>query len=190
MTVWEGLNPPYRTLVADPPWETKVPRARGKVGMADGRSEAHYSTMDLDSICALPVEALAESNAHLYLWVMASGLGDGLAVLDAWGFTFKTTLTWIKDGALGLGAYFRTQTEHVLFAVRGSLPTLDAAKSQRSYFIAPKLGHSVKPPAFGDLVESCSPGPYVELFARQPRLGWDAWGRGVENIPLTTEAPQ
>ncbi len=180
MTTFEGLSPPYATIVADPPWPTNNPKARAQVGMADGKPEAHYSTMTVDDICEMPVAELVAHDAHLYLWVVASGLAEGLRVAEAWGFTFKTTLTWCKQGTLGLGAYFRIQTEHVLFCVKGSLPTLDGARGQRTFFLAPKLGHSRKPPAFGDIVESCSPGPYVELFARQPRLGWDAWGYGYE----------
>lgn len=177
---WDGLNPPYSTIVADPPWPTNNPAARGMQGMADGRAEAHYSAMTIEDITSLPVAELASADAHLYLWVTAAGLHDGLHVMAAWGFIHKTTLTWCKEGCLGLGAYFRTQTEHILFGVRGSMKTEDPAKSQRTYFMAPKLGHSRKPPASYDLIERCSPGPYCELFARQPRLGWDHWGYGHE----------
>jgi N6-adenosine-specific RNA methylase IME4 len=182
--MFEELTPPYNTIVADPPWPTNNPKARGQVGMADAKPAAHYSTMSIDDICAMPVADLAAKNAHLYLWATSSGLDAGLAVAEAWGFTYKTTLTWCKDGTLGLGAYFRTQTEHVLFCVRGSLPTLDPAKGQRTYFHAPKIGHSRKPPAFGDIVEACSPGPFVELFCREPRMGWDTWGFGFETRTL------
>jgi N6-adenosine-specific RNA methylase IME4 len=179
---FSDLNPPYRTIVADPPWPTNNPGARGQVGMADGKPESHYSILSVGDICALPVLDLAAPNAHLYLWCTASGLGDGLRVMESWGFTYKTALTWCKQGHLGLGAYFRTQTEHILFGVRGSLRTLDPARGQRTFFLAPKGGHSVKPGAASDLIEACSPGPYVELFARQPRLGWDAWGYGHEGV--------
>lgn len=177
-----GLSPPYSTIVSDPPWQdigapltgaTRVGREKRDRSIA-----AQYSTLSTDDIAGLPVSDLAADNAHLYLWVTNFVLRDGFAVLDAWGFTYKTLLTWCKDGHLGMGRYFRTQTEQVLFGVRGSLPTLDRA--QRTYFHAPKRGHSVKPHEFGDLVERCSPGPYVELFARQPRLGWDSWGYGYE----------
>ncbi len=179
MTVFAELNPPYRTIVADPPWGTRGSgRAFGLQGMADIRPESHYSTMSLADICALPVPDLAERDAHLYLWSVCSGLDEGLAVMEAWGFTYKTVLTWVKHGTLGLGAYFRTQTEHVLFGVRGSLPT--TATDQRNFFEAAKRGHSRKPGVFGDIVERSSPGPYVELFCREPRFGWDSWGKGYE----------
>ena len=173
------LSPPYSTIVADPPWQSKGSgRAFGTRGMAVVQPEAHYSTMDTAGICSLPVTDLAATNAHLYVWVTCSGLADGLAVMSAWGFSYKTCLTWVKEGTLGLGAYFRTMTEHVLFGTRGSLPT--TCTDQRNYFTAAKSGHSRKPASFGDLVERSSPGPYVELFARAPRLGWDSWGKGYE----------
>lgn len=145
----------------------------------DRRPESYYSTLTLDEIAALPVSDIAARNAHLYLWVTCSGFADGFDVMASWGFTFKTVLTWVKKGHLGLGAYFRTNTEHVLFGVRGSLPTL--APDQRNHFEAPKIGHSRKPPAFGDIVERSSPGPYVELFCRESRFGWDSWGLGYES---------
>lgn len=182
--MFEELDPPYTTIVADPPWAdigrpltgvTRVSRQK-----RDRSIGAQYSTMTTEDICAMPVGDIAAEDAHLYLWVTNLGIRDGLDVLAAWGFDFKTVLTWCKEGHLGMGRYFRNQTEHVLFGVKGSLRTLD--RSQITYFAAPKRGHSVKPPAFGDLVERCSPGPYVELFARQPRLGWDSWGHGVEGV--------
>lgn len=189
---FEGLNPPYRTIVADPPWSSNNDgSAFGAKGMArvarytiPSQPESRYSTLPTADICALPVSDLAAKNAHLYLWVTCSGLDAGLAVMETWGFTYKTTLTWIKRapghlGSLGLGAYFRTQTEHVLFGVRGSLATM--VKDQRNFFEAARGRHSQKPAAFADIVERCSPGPYVELFARSPRLGWDAWGKGYES---------
>ena len=176
------LTPPYSTIVADPPWRDIGGRLTGvtRVGRQkrDRSIAAQYSTMTTEDICALPVAGLAADDAHLYLWATNLGIREGFAVMDAWGFTYKALLTWVKQGHLGMGRYFRTQTEQVLFGVRGSLRTED--RSQVTHFAAPKRGHSVKPAAFGDLVERCSPGPYVELFARQPRLGWDSWGFGYE----------
>lgn len=186
MTIFAELTPPYATIVADPPWPhkgsgnevaAKAPTRVGRV-VKDHRPQAKYSTLSLADMCALPVEGLAARNAHLYLWVTNSGLADGLAVMEAWGFCYKTAITWVKQGHLGLGAYFRTQTEHVLFGIRGSLPTL--ATDQRNVFEAYKQGHSVKPEAFMDIVERSSPPPYVELFCRRPRMGWDSWGKGYE----------
>lgn len=183
VTLFKQLTPPYSTIVVDPPWAdrhnmtgvTRVGREK-----RDRRIDGHYSTLTVEEIAALPVGSLADENAHLYLWTTNLDLRDAFRIVDAWGFTYKALLTWVKEGHLGMGAYFRNQTEHVLFAVRGKLPTLDGGRSQRTYFTAPKGGHSVKPGLFGDIVEACSPGPYVELFARQPRMGWDAWGYGVE----------
>lgn len=180
--VFAELDPPYSTIVADPPWTDIGGRLTGvtRVGRQkrDRSIAAQYSTLSVDVICEMPVGDIAADDAHLYLWTTNLGMRDGFAVMEAWGFTHKTVLTWCKTGHLGLGRYFRNQTEHVLFGVRGSLPTLD--RSQVTYFTAAKAGHSVKPAAFGDLVERCSPGPYVELFARAPRLGWDSWGKGFE----------
>lgn len=181
--IWEELNPPYRTIVADPPWPdahkltgvTRVGRVKKERGI-----EAHYSTLTIEDICDLPVVDLAEpEGSHLYLWTTNLHLREAFTVMERWGFGYRSTLTWVKTGHLGLGTYFRTQTEHVLFGVKGSLPTL--SRTQVTYFTAAKSGHSVKPAAFGDLVEACSPGPRVELFARSPRLGWDSWGHGYEN---------
>lgn len=180
--VFAELSPPYSTIVADPPWADIGSRLTGvtRVGreVRDRSIGGQYSTLGTAAICALPVSTLAADDAHLYLWVTNIHLRTGFEVMDAWGFTYKNILTWCKTGHLGLGRWFRTQTEHVLFGTRGSLPTND--RTQTTYFTAAKRGHSVKPPAFGDLVERCSPGPYLELFARAPRLGWDSWGKGYE----------
>ena len=182
MSVWEGLTPPYSTIVADPPWADIGKRLTGvtRVGreVRDRSIAGQYGTLDTEAICSMPVQDLHDGDAHLYLWATNLGLPDAFAVMASWGFSYKTCLTWCKQGHLGLGRYFRNQTEHVLFGVAGSMGTQD--RGQITHFTAQKKGHSVKPAAFGDLVERCSPGPYVELFARQPRLGWDHWGHGYE----------
>ena len=176
------LSTPYSTIVADPPWHRRTGPEQGvtRVGrqVRDRSATAQYATLTNAEIRALPVCSVAAQDAHLYLWAPNLLLRDAFDVMEAWGFTYKTILTWCKTGHLGLGRHFRNQTEHVLFGVRGSLQTLD--RGQVTYFTAAKGGHSVKPAAFGDLVERCSPGPYVELFARAPRLGWDSWGHGYE----------
>ena len=137
---------------------------------------AHYGTMTLDEICALPVEAMAADDAHLYVWVTNPLLPWGFDVVKAWGFDYVTTLTWEKQGTLGMGFSFRNQTEHVLFATRGKL-AIPPEKRERNIFTAPKGRHSEKPDCFYDMVERVSPGPRVELFARRARLsGWDYWG--------------
>lgn len=182
--LWTGLNPPYRTIVADPPWRYRTDRVShiSTANRPDTSPDPNkrYGTMADEDIAALPVGALAAEDAHLYCWATVPKLEEAFAIVRAWGFTYKTLLTWRKQGTLGMGVYYRVDTEHVLFCVRGSLP-IPAEKRARNWFEAPKRGHSIKPPAFGDIVEQVSPGPYVELFARAPRLGWDSWGRGFES---------
>ena len=189
MSLWGDLTPPYKTIVADPPWEYQT---KGGITTRTSHNtacaEGHYATMTNNEIAALPVADIADQNAHLYMWVTNPRLyGDRRRnelspdeIMTAWGFRYITLLTWIKKpGALGMGFYFRGETEHVLFGVRGKLG-IPTDKREVNWFKAGKKGHSVKPGAFGDLVERVSPGPYVELFARQPRLGWDSWGLGHE----------
>lgn len=184
--VWEGLTPPYRTIVADPPWSYRQTRFVSRTGHHNKAAEDKYSTLTNSEIAGLSIGELADSDAHLYLWVtnprLFGGHGDDLGPIDMirdWGFTYVTMLTWLKTGTLGMGFYFRGDTEHVIFATRGKAP-IPADKRERNWFQAPKRGHSVKPPEFFDLVERVSPPPYVELFARSPRLGWDSWGYGWE----------
>lgn len=173
-TAREGDSPlpagVYRTIVADPPWQygNKATRAA---------AEDHYPTMSITELCDLPVEEWAHDEAHLYLWATNGFLREAFDVLDAWGFTYKTTLTWVKP-QLGLGNYFRSSTEHVLFGVRGGMKTLNS--NQINWFEAKRGRHSQKPGLFFDLVEKCSPGPYLEMFARSRRLGdWHSWGNEV-----------
>lgn len=181
---WDGLTPPYRTIVADPPWRYQKDTS---MGTKSGAAEGIYSTLSMAEIAALPVGDLAEDDAHVYMWVTVPRLfGDrddrtlaAADVLTAWGFEFKTMLTWVKPGAGGMGWYFRGQTEHVLFGVRGKLPIPPEVR-EPNVFTASREGHSAKPRSFLDLVERVSPAPRVELFARQPRLGWDSWGYGYE----------
>jgi len=135
---------------------------------------SQYATMTLAEICALPVGGIAADESHLYLWVTNGFLHDGFHVMDSWGFTYKACLTWVKTGNLGLGYWFRNQTEHMLFGVRGKLPV--NARNIRTVFEAAKSGHSVKPEAAFALIERASPGPRLELFARARRDGWDVWG--------------
>ena len=188
---WEGLNPPYRTIVADPPWRYRTDRVSHMSTANKERTSPdpnkRYSGLSDDEIGSLPVADLADAAAHLYLWTTCPKMEESFAIMRAWGFTYKTLVTWRKQGTLGMGVYYRVDTEHVLFGVRGSLP-IPPADRQRNWLEAAKLGHSIKPPAFFDLVERVSPGPYVELFARQPRLGWDHWGLGIEGT-LAAAAP-
>lgn len=170
--IWEGLNPPYSTIVADPPW-----RYQSAATKADARK--HYSTMSMDEIAALPVEGLAAPDAHLWFWCTNALMEDGYRIVRAWGFKPITLLTWCKPGP-GVGYYLRNNTEHAIFATRGK-PIVPDSKAMASWFLWPRGEHSSKPDAFGDLVEQVSPAPRVELFCRRPRFGWDSWGYGYES---------
>ena len=156
----------YRTLVVDPPWPY---RDRS----VNGAAEKQYVTTPMDEIASIPVGDWADAEAHLYIWTTNAFMVEAHDLAKAWGFEQKTILTWVKP-RLGLGRYYRNTTEHVLFCVRGKLPVL--RKDVRTHFIARSGRHSAKPPAFYDMVETMSPGPYLDVFNRNQRLGWDAWG--------------
>jgi N6-adenosine-specific RNA methylase IME4 len=170
----------------------KDPGGKSQASGPRRQAEAIYSTLTNEEILALPVRDLAGESAHLYLWFTNPGMFGGRfsdvtpkAIAEAWGFEFKTVLTWVKPGGGGMGWFFRGQTEHVLFATRGGkYAAIPAEKREPNVIDSRKTGHSQKPPAFFDLVERVSPGPYVELFARQPRLGWDSWGYGHEAVAV------
>jgi N6-adenosine-specific RNA methylase IME4 len=144
-----------------------------------------YSTMRLDEIEELPVGRLAAAKSHLYLWVPNALIAEGLRIMKAWGFTYKTNIVWYKvrkDGGpdgRGVGFYFRNVTELVLFGVRGSMRTLKAGRRQVNLLATRKREHSRKPDELYDIIETCSPGPYLELFARHARPGWKQWGNEV-----------
>ena len=151
--------------------------------------------MELREILDLPVSKLAAAQSHLYLWVPNALLAEGLEVMKAWGFTYKTNLVWYKirkDGGpdgRGVGFYFRNVTELLLFGVRGCLRTLQPGRTQVNLFPSRKREHSRKPDDFYDIIERCSPGPYLELFARFARQGWDQWGNeNVEQNSLQDKA--
>lgn len=169
----------FKTILADPPW--RFTNRTGKVAPEHRRLD-RYSTMELEDICALPVATIANSNSHLYLWVPNALLPDGLKVMEAWGFRYVSNIIWAKrrkDGGpdgRGVGFYFRNVTEMLLFGVRGSMRTLQPARSQVNMIETRKREHSRKPDEQYALIEACSPGPYLELFARQTRSGWVCWG--------------
>lgn len=173
---WGGLTPPYRTIVADPPWF--YAQGGPTTGFAPLRPPP-YSMMPVDDIEGLPVESLAADDAHLYLWTTNKYLRAAFRIVNHWGFAHSQTLTWCKKPqGIGPGGAFSNTTEFVLFARRGHLA--HGTRFDTTWFEWPRRGHSVKPPEFMDIVEQISPGPRVELFARQPRLGWDSWGLGYE----------
>ena len=162
----------YATIVIDPPWDW------GDEGDGDqlGRARPDYATMSIEQLAALQVAELADDDCHLYLWITNRSLPKGFGLIEQWGFRYVTALTWVKPH-FGMGNYFRGQTEHVLFAVKGSQQLL--RKDMGTVFHAPRgpLGHSSKPESFLPLIESCSPGPYLEMFSRSQRAGWTTWGQ-------------
>jgi N6-adenosine-specific RNA methylase IME4 len=169
----------WATILADPPW--RFTNRTGKVAPEHRRLD-RYSTMDLVDICNMPVRTIAAKNSHLYLWVPNALLPDGVKVMEAWGFRYVSNVVWAKrrkDGGpdgRGVGFYFRNVTELLLFGVRGSLRTLAPARSQVNMIETRKREHSRKPDEQYALIEACSPGPYLELFARHPRSAWTVWG--------------
>jgi N6-adenosine-specific RNA methylase IME4 len=181
---------PFRTILADPPW--RFQNRTGKMAPEHGRL-ARYGTMSFEEIEALPVADVCHEKSHLYLWVPNALLAEGLATMAAWGFEYKTNLVWFKtrrDGGpdgRGVGFYFRNVTELVLFGVRGKdNRTLAPGRRQVNLIAERKREHSRKPDQLHEIVESCSPGPYLELFARAGRPGWHVWGNevsGDETLP-------
>ena len=169
----------YRTIVADPPWHydgfATQSRTPGKWSGPVISKALPYGSMTVAAICALPVHRLAESDCRLFCWTTNRYLPEAFGVLDAWGFTYRQTLVWHKrDGNMG-GSVAPCSAEFLLVATQGKPERLGKAKSAVISTAAPKE-HSRKPDAFLDLVEQVSPGPYVELFARRARFGWDYWG--------------
>ena len=160
----------YSTIMADPPW------SRNQTGNFGALK--HYSLMELEDIKNMPVADLCEENAHLWLWVPNGLLQDGLDVMKAWGFEFKTTFVWVKSH-LGLGRYLRNSSETVLFGTRGKAPIQFRAQPNWGFF--PLQDHSHKPEEQFAIIERCSPGPYLELFARRRQPGWDAWGNEIDS---------
>jgi len=179
----------YKTVLADPPWQFQ--NRTGKMAPEHKRLN-RYPTMKLEEIMALPVQEVVDDTAHLYLWVPNALLAEGLKVMEAWGFTYKTNLIWYKirkDGGpdrRGVGFYFRNVTEIILFGVRGkNARTLPPARSQENIISSRKREHSRKPDEQYDLIESCSPGPFLEMFARGARDGWDVWGNQADEYVPT-----
>lgn len=175
----------FATVLADPPWQFQ--NRTGKVA-PEHRRLSRYATMSLDEIKSLPVAQACSATAHLYLWVPNALLPEGLAVLAAWGFDYKSNIVWHKvrkDGGpdgRGVGFYFRNTTELILFGVRGKQArTLAPGRSQVNIICSRKREHSRKPDEAYELIERCSPGPFLELFARGARRGWSAWGNQAED---------
>lgn len=177
----------YRTIVADPPWHVgRGPKPSGP-GVKWGRPQGGnggksqpltYKTMTVQQIAAIDIPA--EHDAHCYLWTINKYVEDAYRVMRAWGFKPVTLLAWCKAPmGLGLGGTFVNTTEYVLFGRRGNLPA--KTRIDRTWWNWKRGKHSQKPEAFQDIVEQVSPGPYLEMFARRRRPGWDVWGNEVES---------
>lgn len=175
----------FSTVLADPPWQFQ--NRTGKMA-PEHRRLARYATLSLDTIANLPVARLVTDPAHLYLWVPNALLAEGLDVMRQWGFVYKSNLVWYKvrkDGGpdrRGVGFYFRNVTELLLFGVRGQAArTLAPGRRQENILVSCKREHSRKPDEQYAIIEACSPGPFLELFARGPRAGWFGWGAQASN---------
>lgn len=174
----------FSTILADPPWQFS--NRTGKMAPEHKRL-SRYPTMTLQDIKELPVAQIAAEKSHLYLWVPNALILEGLQVMEHWGFTYKTNMVWYKirkDGGpdgRGVGFYFRNVTELILFGVRGkNIRTLKPGRTQVNIMSTRKREHSRKPDEIYPIVEACSSGPYLEMFARHPRKGWKQWGNEVE----------
>lgn len=177
-------NRKFRTLMADPPW--RFTNRTGKVAPEHKRL-ARYSTLSTPEICELPIEHFTESTSHLYLWVPNALLPEGLKVMEAWGFQYKSNIVWRKirkDGGSdgrGVGFYFRNVTELILFGVKGKNARTEAAgRRQVNYLESRKREHSRKPDEQYTIIEECSKGPFLELFARGTRPEWTYWGNQAD----------
>lgn len=173
----------FGAILADPPW--RFTNRTGKVAPEHKRLN-RYETLSIEEIKNIPVEKVAAESSHLYLWVPNALIPEGLEVMKAWGFKYKTNIIWHKirkDGGpdgRGVGFYFRNTTEVILFGTKGRLRTLDPGRSQVNIIKTRKQEHSRKPDELYEIIESCSPGPYIELFARGTRQGWTGWGDQAE----------
>ena len=185
---------PFATLLADPPW--RFQNRTGKVA-PEHRRLSRYDTMTTAAIRALPIDEVTTPDAHLYLWTPNALIADALAVMESWGFTYKSNIVWAKrrkDGGpdgRGVGFYFRNVTELILFGVKGNMRTLAPGRRQVNMIETRKREHSRKPDEQYGIIESCSPGPYLELFARYSRPGWTSWGLEADDdvIPRGKQHP-
>jgi|LSQX01.1.fsa_nt_gb N6-adenosine-specific RNA methylase IME4 len=183
MDTFPGLKHKFSTILIDPPW--RFQNRTGKMAPEHKRLR-RYATLSFEEIAALPVSKHASVPSHLYLWCPNALLAEALQIMKGWGFTYKTNLVWYKtrkDGGpdgRGVGFYFRNVTELLLFGTKGKLRTLQPGRRQVNVVACRKQEHSRKPDEFYDIIEACSPGPYLELFARQRRDGWECWGDEVD----------
>ncbi|MCI0464339.1 MAG: MT-A70 family methyltransferase [Gemmataceae bacterium] len=186
--VFAGLEGRFGTILIDPPW--RFSNRTGKMA-PEHRRLRRYPTMTFAEIAALPVGEFALPRSHLYLWSPNALLLEALTILKAWGFEYKTNIVWYKvrkDGGSdgrGVGFYFRNVTELLLFGVKGKLRTRKRGRTQVNIVVERKREHSRKPDALYPIIEACSPGPYLELFARRRVPGWTAWGDQADTYETT-----
>lgn len=180
----------YQAILADPPW--RFANRTGKVAPEHKRLN-RYDTLSLEEIMEIPVSLAAAESSHLYLWVPNALLPEGLQVMKAWGFQYKSNLIWHKvrkDGGpdgRGVGFYFRNTTEIILFGIRGRMRTLQPGRSQVNIIRSQKQEHSRKPDVLYEIIEKCTPGPYLEIFARGKRNGWDVFGNQANDYKIEWE---
>ena len=178
-----GLVGTYSTILIDPPW--RFQNRTGKVA-PEHRRLHRYETMSFEEIGDLPVGQCANEKSHLYMWCPNALLPEGLEIMKKWGFKYKTNIVWYKirkDGGpdgRGVGFYFRNVTELLLFGIKGSIRTLQPGRRQVNVISSRKEEHSRKPDESYRIIEQCSPGPYLELFARGERKGWTCWGNEAD----------
>ena len=171
----------FKTILADPPWEIAQ---KGKLG-----ASRHYNLMSLEAIKNIPVTDLSEDNAHLWLWTYPAALEQSFEVVRAWGFEPKSIFTWVKP-RLGLGNYLRNSTEQMIFATRGKAPI--KFKGQMNWGMFPVQDHSHKPEEVYSIIERCSDGDYLELFARRPvpsDKNWSIWGNEIKSDIIIPNYP-
>ena len=160
----------FQTIVIDPPWDWND---EGDINQF-GRTKPDYKTIPVEEIEQLPIAKIADKNCHLYLWVTNRSLPKAFRLIDAWGFRYITCITWVKP-SIGVGNYFRGDTEQILFCVKGDQPL--KRHDVGTHFLAPRGDrHSAKPDEFYRLVESCSYAPYIDIFGRKSRENWAVWG--------------
>ena len=185
---FRDLRGKFKTILADPPWQFS--NRTGKVAPEHKRL-GRYGTLTLEQIKSLPVPKIAASQSHLYLWVPNAMILEGLEVMKRWGFTYKTNIVWHKirkDGGpdgRGVGFYFRNVTELILFGTRGSLRTAQPGRRQVNFLATRKREHSRKPDEIYPIIEACSYGPFLEMFARHSRPGWESWGNEVDSSSVS-----
>jgi len=183
-SILESARGEYGTILIDPPW--RFSNRTGKVG-PEHRRLHRYETLSFEEIANLPIPQLSLPKSHLYLWCPNALLLEALNIMKAWGFSYKTNIVWFKvrkDGGpdgRGVGFYFRNVTELLLFGVKGHLRTLAPGRRQVNIVISRKQEHSRKPDRIYPIIEACSPGPYLELFARERVKGWTQWGDEVDS---------